>query len=92
MDKSTNNNTIFNTADLPALAKTLGLNTNAWQSCVDKKETLARFQQETSEAQKYGLGGTPGTLILNVKTGKYATVEGAYPYTTFTAKIDELLK
>jgi protein-disulfide isomerase len=59
---------------------------------MDKKETSARFLAQTSEANKYGLGGTPGTLILNTKTGKYATVEGAYPYATFTAKIDELMK
>ena len=63
-----------------------------WQSCLDSKELLPRFNAQTSEAQKYSLGGTPGTLILNVKTGKYATVEGAYPYATFTAKIDELMK
>ena len=63
-----------------------------WQTCLDSKELLPRFNTQTSEAQKYSLGGTPGTLILNVKTGKYATVEGAYPYATFTAKIDELMK
>lgn len=46
-----------------------------WQSCFDNKETLTQFTAETQEARKYDLGGTPGTLILNVKTGKYATVE-----------------
>ena len=51
----------------------------------------AEFAAETLEANGLGLGGTPGTLILNVKTGKYATVEGAYPMTTFVEKINSVM-
>jgi hypothetical protein len=36
------------------------------------------------------MGGTPGTLLLNIKTGKYATVEWAYPFTSFTEKISSI--
>ena len=92
MDKSTNEWGVLDVAKLGEVAKAAGVDTAKWQACVDTKETLARFASQTTEAQKYSLGGTPGTLILNVKTGKYATVEGAYPYSTFTAKIDELMK
>ena len=92
MDKSTNEGGVLDVAKLGEVAKSAGIDVAKWQSCVDQKETLARFSTQTQEAQKYGLGGTPGTLILNVKTGKYKTVEGAYPYETFTAAIDELLK
>jgi protein-disulfide isomerase len=92
MDGSTNQGWVFDVAKLPEIAKLIGLDVALWQSCVDKKETSAKFVAQTAEANKYGLGGTPGTLILNTKTGKYATIEWAYPYTAFTAKIDELLK
>ncbi len=92
MDKSTDNNNIFPVSGLADLSKNIGVDVTKWQTCLDTKETLARFTEQTNEAQKYGLGGTPGTLLLNVKTGKYATIEGAYPYATFTAKIDELMK
>jgi protein-disulfide isomerase len=92
MDKSTNEGGVLDVAKLPEIAKLVGVDAKKWQSCVDAKETLAQFSTETKEAQKFGLGGTPGTLILNTKTGKYATIEGAYPYESFTAKIDELLK
>ncbi len=92
MDKSTDNNNIFPVSGLADLSKNIGVDVTKWQTCLDTKETLARFTGQTNEAQKYGLGGTPGTLLLNVKTGKYATIEGAYPYATFTAKIDELMK
>ncbi len=92
MDKTMNNNQVFPVGDLATLAKSVGLDTAKWQSCVDKKETATVFQSQTSEAQKFGLGGTPGTLIVNVETGKYGTIEGAYPYTQFASTIDSLLK
>ena len=92
MDASTNEGGVSNVSDLPNIAKTVGLDITKWQTCVDKKETIALFQSQTSEAQKFGLGGTPGTLIVNIETGKYATIEGAYPYTQFSSTIDSLLK
>lgn len=92
MDKSTNEGGVMPVSELPALAKSLGLDTTKWQECVDKKDTLSQFSAETQEAQKYGLGGTPGTMLINVKTGKYATVEGAYPYEKFVANIEALSK
>jgi protein-disulfide isomerase len=92
MDGSTNEWGVLDVIKLPDIAKSLGLDMVKWQSCVDTKATLARFGAQTSEAQKFNLNGTPGTLLLNVKTGKYDTVEWAYPYATFTAKIDALMK
>ncbi len=92
MDKSTNEGWIMAVTELPGLAKSIGLDATKWQECFDKKDTLAQLSSETLEAQKYGLWGTPGTLILNVKTGKYATVEWAYPYEKFVASIEALLK
>jgi predicted DsbA family dithiol-disulfide isomerase len=92
MDKSSNEGGVMPVSELPNLAKSLGLDVTKWQECYDKKDTIAQFSSETQEAQKYGLGGTPGTMIINVKTGKYATVEGAYPYEKFVANIDALSK
>ena len=92
MDASTNEGGVSSVADLPKLAKTVGLDVPKWQACVDKKETATLFKSQTSEAQKFGLGGTPGTLIINVENGKYGTIEGAYPYSQFSSMIDSLLK
>lgn len=75
MDKSTNDGGVLDVAKLGDVAKAAGVDVTKWQSCVDTKETLPRFSAQTAEAQKFGLGGTPGTLILNTKTGKYATIE-----------------
>ena len=81
---------VYPVANLPTLAQSLGLNVTAWQSCVDNKDTLAEFTAETAEAQSLGLAGTPGTLLVNRQTGQYVTVEGAYPYDTFTGAINAL--
>lgn len=86
----TSQSAVYPVAKLADAAKTAGVDVAAWQKCVDTKETLAQFEAQTTEAQGFNLGGTPGTLILNVKTGKYATIEGAYPFTSFTQKIDSL--
>ena len=86
MDGTTQNN-VYAVSKLPDIAKNLKLDLKKWQTCVDTKSTLAQFESESSEARKYNLNGTPGTLLLNVKTGKYATVEGAYPMSEFTQKI-----
>ncbi len=92
MDGTTQAGGVYDVAKLWDAAKAAGVDAQAWQSCYDAKETLATFSSETAEAQGFNLGGTPGTLILNVKTGKYATIEGAYPYQTFTQKIDSLMQ
>jgi protein-disulfide isomerase len=84
--------TIISADDLAQAATAAGVDVAKWQACVDTKATLPDFTRQTSEAQKYGLGGTPGTLIFNSTTGKYTTIEGAYPYESFVAKIEELMK
>lgn len=88
---STSRGDFYPVADLPALAEKIGLDKQAWQSCVDGKEFLAQFEKETAEAQKYGLRGTPGTLIFNAKNGKYTTIVGAQPYANFSRAIQSLL-
>jgi predicted DsbA family dithiol-disulfide isomerase len=86
MDGTTQGN-LFPVSGLPGIAKKIGLDVTKWQACVDNKAMATVFAAETLEAQKYGMSGTPGTLLINVKTGKYSTVEGAYPFSAFVEKI-----
>ncbi len=92
MDGTTTDGAIYPVAKLADAAKVAGVDVAKWQSCYDAKETAAQFQAETTEANSFGLGGTPGTIIINKKTGKYATVEWAYPLATFYEKIDALMQ
>ena len=82
---------VFPVANLGEAAKSAWVDIAKWQSCYDNKETASEFLAETQEAGQFGLRWTPGTLILNVKTGKYTTVEGAYPLANFVQKIDSLM-
>lgn len=87
----TQQSSIYPVNMLPDAAKIAWIDVTKWQKCVDTKETLTQFASETSEATSLNLGGTPGTLIINIKTGKYSTVEGAYPLSHFTEMIDSLM-
>lgn len=88
---STARGSVYDVAKVPELVKEIGLDVSAWEDCVKNKEFIAQFAKETAEGKSFGLSGTPGTLIFNQKTGKYATVVGAYPYEQFKATVDSLL-
>ncbi len=77
---------------IPGLAKELKVDAKAFSSCYDAKETMGEYDANTTEGNKYGVKGTPGTVIFNVETGKYKTIEGAYPYENFEQAVEELLK
>ena len=87
----TTQSAVYPVSSLPDAASVAGVDVAKWQACYDAKETSAEFLAETQEANGFGLGGTPGTLILNVKTGKYTTVEWAYPLANFVQSIDLLM-
>ncbi len=63
-----------------------------FKKCIKDPNALQKLNNETLEAEKYNLSGTPGVLIINTKTKQYLTVEWPYPIDTFYEKIDELLK
>ena len=86
------NGTGFSKDALVPLAKELGLDMKKFQTCFEQKSTLSRFDAETSEGRKYGVQGTPGTLVINNETGDYELIAGAYPASEFERVIDKLLK
>lgn len=62
------------------------------QECIDSKKNIVRFDTETAEGKKYGVQGTPGTLVINNETGEYELIAGAYPISEFERVIDRLLR
>lgn len=85
------NGTGFSKDALLPLAKELKLDGKKFQACVDSKKNIARFDAETAEGQKMGVQGTPGTVVINNKTGEYELIAGAYPASEFERVIDKLL-
>ncbi len=68
----------------------LGINQSTFDSCVADVDTLAVYQANRQEAQKMGQTGTPGNIVLNVKTGKYVALAGAYPADAFIAAVKQV--
>ena len=85
-------------ADLKAHAVTLGLDTRAFNACLDEGRHLAEINASQAEGQKLGIDGTPGFVIGltdpadpdRVHLSQY--IRGAQPLPTFAAVLDELLR
>jgi protein-disulfide isomerase len=91
MDRSTQEK-VMPVDSLASLAKELKIDEKAFSACYDGKDTLAQYDVNTTEGRKYGVEGTPGTLVIDSETGKYELIAGAYPYESFQAAVDKLLK
>ncbi len=91
MDRSTQTS-VMPVDQLLPLAKELKVDTAKFSACFDAKETKSVYDAYTAEGRKYGVSGTPGTLLLDTETGKYELIAGAYPIDSFTQAVDGLLK
>ena len=87
----------FADKNLKAFAKTLGLDTTAFNQCLDSGKYTQAVNDATTNAGKVGVQGTPKSFIL--KNGKVVdTVDGALPFTdpnplyNVSLKIDNALK
>lgn len=92
--KTTSGGTGIALDQLPVLAKTVGLDVNAFQKCLDNGKFKSQVDKDLAEAQKAGASGTP-TWILG-KTTSTDTIEGtiivgAQPFSAFKSAIDQLL-
>lgn len=87
MDRSTMEK-VMPVDDILGLVKELKVDEKAFAACADAKETVPEYDANTAEGNKYGVKGTPGTIIFNVETGKYKTIEGAYPFSAFEAAVE----
>lgn len=85
------NGTGFSKDNLVPLAKELGLDVTKFQACMDSKKNITRFDAETAEGKKLGVQGTPGTVVINNKTGEYELIAGAYPIEKFEEVVGRLL-
>ncbi len=75
--------------ELPKIAAYVGLDANAFQTCMDKKETDKDVKVDFEEAVKNGAQGTPHNIII-YKDQKIA-VPGALPYEQMEKLVNDLL-
>jgi predicted DsbA family dithiol-disulfide isomerase len=73
-------------SDLKNAAKTLGLDVEAFDSCLDSSRHEATWKAESQEGEKYGVTGTPYFFV----NGRI--VNGVVPFAALKVMIDEELE
>lgn len=87
----TNSNNSLDPAELPKIAKALGLDVTAFNSCLSSGKYTAKVNADIADGTANQVNGTPTSFIL--VNGKIVdSIQGAEPLETVTAKIDTLLK
>ena len=76
-------------AQLPVIAKNIGLDVTAFNQCLNSGEFSKKVTESYDEAIKLGAQGTPYTLIM-VGT-ESVVLPGAQPYDSMRAAIDSVL-
>lgn len=79
---------------LVTLAGEIGLDKNAFKSCIDSRKFDAEVSKDISDAGAAGINGTPGFIIGKAAPDGIVTgvkVPGAYPFSVFEKVITQLL-
>jgi protein-disulfide isomerase len=93
--KTESNGTGLALTQLPVIAKSLGMNTQQFQQCLDSNKYADEVEKDYQDGMAAGITGTPGWFIgksNNDNTISAPAVEGAQPYTVFKTMIEEQLK
>ena len=79
----------LDTTSLKSYASQIGLNTNEFNSCLDKNEAAAKVANDLKQSTQAGGQGTPYFVLIN-KDGDTTVVSGAQPWANFEAAIKSL--
>jgi len=83
----------FTDKRLRAMAKSIGLDMNAFNECYDSGKYEDEVQQDLTDAQDAGIQGTPYFVMSYKVNGevKTETIDGAQPINEFQQKIENAL-
>lgn len=76
---------------LPTLATEVGLDKAKFKTCLDSGKKASRVEADYQGGAKAGISGTPGNILLDVKSGKTKLIPGALPLDMLKAEIDKML-
>jgi protein-disulfide isomerase len=84
----------YTTKKLQAFAKTLGLDMNAFNSCLSSGKYAERVTQDGIDGQAAGIKATPSFVLTYIVNGQVKTklIEGAQPLSVFQTEIEAALK
>lgn len=78
------------TSQLTNIAGEIGLNKDAFQTCLESGKYAEKIQQSSAEAAMLGAQGTPFSIIVD-QHGKIAPIPGALPYEDIKETIELIL-
>lgn len=84
-DEIYENQASFSEDYFPKAAKSVGLDINKFNICLDSEKYKEKVQADLDEGSSYGVSGTPGSFLNGEELG------GAVPYESLKAEIDKLL-
>ncbi len=73
-------------------ARTVGLDEAKFTGCLAADKFKQMFTDEEAAGQTAGVNGTPGNILIDMKTGNARLLSGAQPFEVFQKNIDEMLK
>ncbi len=76
---------------LADLASKSGVNSAAFQDCLDSGKFEEKVQEQLNEGTKAGVAATPTSVIYDMETGETAVIEGALPFESAKTIIDGLV-
>jgi protein-disulfide isomerase len=91
-EETTSNGTGFALDKLGPLAAKVGVNQSQFQQCLDSGKKAQTVADQMAGGTSAGVNGTPGTIIIDTKTGKTRLISGAYPLEEVKRNIDEMLQ
>ncbi len=77
---------------LSGIAVSVGANQAKFDTCLKNGDGAAAVKKGYDSGVKAGITGTPGNIIMNLKTGKVELIAGAVPFETLKTSIDKMMK
>lgn len=77
--------------DMPGIVTTLGLDSNAFETCLSAREVDRYVETHIQVGTEAGVRGTPGNFIVNFESNEVVELRGAVPFETLKQTIDSLL-
>lgn len=87
----TPSNNGLNLDDLPKLAGQIGLNQQVFKNCLDSGKFAKAVEEDYQSGIKAKVTGTPGDILINVKTKKVSILPGYVTLPQLKQAIDSLL-
>ena len=78
-------------AELPKIAQYVGLNVDTFNSCLTSGKFTKHIEEDLQNAQATGGNGTPWSIVVG-KNGKKYPLNGAQPYASVKALIEQALQ